>query len=202
VAEEIDRYLASGERSGLRAWVDARTAFDDLEPSRRHDAVALLTFHAAKGREWSAVVVTGVEDGLVPHSSATTAAQVDEEARLLYVALTRAAEHLTITHSAERRGVPTAPSPWLDGIARATAPEPVSGPPPGWTHAPADPLGPLRQWRSGIARVAGVPDAAVCTDAVLRSLATDPPADMGELARRLGISPAAAARLRPLPATG
>ena len=59
--------------------------------------VELLTFHAAKGREWPRVVVTGVETGLVPHRSATTAAERAEEARLLHVACTRAADRLVIT---------------------------------------------------------------------------------------------------------
>ena len=51
--------------------------------------VELLTFHAAKGREWHTVVVTGVETGLVPHRSATTLDAKAEEARLLHVAMTQ-----------------------------------------------------------------------------------------------------------------
>ncbi len=82
VAGEADRFLSSGEPGTFRAWVEARTAFDDLEPTHDGDAVALITFHAAKGREWHGVVITGAEEGLVPHGSATSATQLAEEARL------------------------------------------------------------------------------------------------------------------------
>jgi ribonuclease D len=59
---------------------------------------------------------------------------------------------------------------------------------------------PYREWRAAIARLSGQPEHAVCNDRVLRSLADAPPADIAELARRLGITETAAARLRPLPA--
>ena len=80
VATEADRFLSSGESGTFRAWVEARTAFDDLEPTHDGDAVALITFHAAKGREWHSVVIAGAEDGLVPHGSALSALQLAEEA--------------------------------------------------------------------------------------------------------------------------
>ncbi|HEY5110472.1 MAG TPA: ATP-dependent helicase, partial [Acidimicrobiales bacterium] len=59
----------------------------------RHDpggGVELATFHRAKGLEWEAVAVVGLEEGFVPIVHATTPAALDEERRLLYVALTRA----------------------------------------------------------------------------------------------------------------
>ena len=114
VAEEVDRFLTSQEPGGFRSWVDARTPFDDLDVDDDDGAVSLLTFHGAKGREWPVVVVAGAEDGLIPHSSALSAAQQAEEARLLYVAITRAIDHLVITRAESRRGSPTRPSPWLE----------------------------------------------------------------------------------------
>ena len=57
----------------------------------------------------------------------------------------------------------------------------------------------LREWRSGVSRAAGVADQAICSDRVLRSLLDAPPDNLDALAARLGISPLAAARLRPLP---
>ena len=74
-----------------------RSPFDDLDVDVDDGAVSLLTFHGAKGREWPVVVVAGAEDGLIPHSSALSTAQQAEEARLLYVAITRAVDHLVIT---------------------------------------------------------------------------------------------------------
>lgn len=201
VAEEADRFLTSAEPGTFRQWVEARNAFDDLETAANPDAVALLTFHAAKGREWWGVFVTGAEDALVPHASASSAAQLAEEARLFYVALTRAEQHLVVTHAAARNSRPAEPSRWLDAVA-ATATDDAPAPPPStrpWRSAPADPLAPYREWRHAIARVAGQPDSAVCTDRVLRSLMEEPPTDAAELAARLGITESAAARLRPLP---
>ncbi|MFT3853268.1 MAG: UvrD-helicase domain-containing protein [Ilumatobacteraceae bacterium] len=203
VAEEADRYLVASEPGGFRAWVESRRPFDDLVAPPA-DAVAMLTFHAAKGREWETVVVTGVEDGLVPHGSATNAAQRAEESRLLYVALTRARRQLTITHAEQRNGRPASPSPWLDAVRDAGSVDAPTAPPPtlGVRRAVEDPLAGLREWRRRVARVAGVPEVAVCNERVLRSLHDDPPTDVAALAERLGMSITAAARLRPLPATG
>ena len=66
------------------------------------DGVALATFHRAKGLEWPTVFVVGASEGFVPHAAATSAAALDEERRLLYVALTRAERRLIVTW-AERR---------------------------------------------------------------------------------------------------
>jgi DNA helicase-2/ATP-dependent DNA helicase PcrA len=198
VAEEADRFLSSGEHGAFRGWVERRDPFDDLEPTDSRDAVALLTFHAAKGREWWGVVITGAEEGLVPHGSASSPTQLAEEARLFYVAITRAAQHLLITHSAQRQRKPIAPSRWLQAVTDSTAGDVPVAPPPRARLA-KDPLIPFREWRSAIARVSGQSDEAVCSDRVLRSLAESPPADTADLARRLGITESAAQRLRPLP---
>jgi len=199
VAEAADRFLSSGEPGSFRAWVELRDPFDDIDPIDDREAVALLTFHAAKGREWWGVVITGVEDGLVPHSAASSQAQLAEEARLFYVAITRAAQHVLITHCAQRQQRSAAPSRWLQAVVDSTADDKPAPPPPRPVPTP-DPLAPFREWRAAVARAAGQPEAAVCTDRVLRSLADSPPVDPAELARRLGITATAAARLRPLPA--
>ena len=66
----------------------------------------MLTFHGAKGREWHTVLLVGCETSLVPHRSATTNAARAEEARLLYVAVTRATDEL-IVNWARRRAAAT-----------------------------------------------------------------------------------------------
>ena len=120
VALEADRFLASGEPGTFRSWLEARAPFDDLDDRHTSEAVSVLTFHAAKGREWWGVVVAGAEDGLVPHSSATTPAQLSEEARLFYVALTRARQRLILSHADARtlRGnrMYSIPSRFIDEI--------------------------------------------------------------------------------------
>lgn len=86
------------------------------EPTTDTDGVELLTFHAAKGREFSCVVVAGVEAGLVPHGSATAPEAHAEEARLAYVALTRAADFLYVTSATRRKRRATKPSPFFADI--------------------------------------------------------------------------------------
>lgn len=60
-------------------------------------AVTLSPIHSAKGLEWSHVIVAGCVDGLIPISYADTPASLEEERRLFYVAITRAAQTLTLT---------------------------------------------------------------------------------------------------------
>ena len=179
-------------------WLEARAPFDDLDDRHTSEAVSVLTFHAAKGREWWGVVVAGAEDGLVPHSSATTPAQLAEEARLFYVALTRASTNLLVTHAASRQRRVATPSRWLDAVRRSAEGD-VPVPPPERVVAAPDPMDALREWRASVARVSGLPERSVCSDRMLRSLLEQPPADVTELARRLGITVSSAERLRPLP---
>ena len=89
--------------------------------------VELATFHRAKGLEWEAVSVVGLEDGYVPIVHATTPAALDEERRLLYVALTRAGRILECSWARSRamgsegRPMDRRPSPWLAGMADVVA---------------------------------------------------------------------------------
>ena len=98
------------------------------------DGVTLASVHAAKGLEWPVVFVVGASDGLLPISMAKTPAEVEEERRLFYVALTRAKDLLTVSWSAARtpgaRGS-RKPSRFLDGVlAHPDAPRTTPGPGP------------------------------------------------------------------------
>ena len=63
-----------------------------------------MTVHSAKGLEFPVVFIVGLEDGLFPHSrSATDPAELEEERRLAYVAMTRAERFLYVTHAMKRR---------------------------------------------------------------------------------------------------
>ncbi len=81
---------------------------DDLDrrASEQHapvaEGVTLATLHTAKGLEWDAVFVTGLQEGTLPISFADTAAEVEEERRLLYVGITRARKHLVCSWSQAR----------------------------------------------------------------------------------------------------
>lgn len=66
-------------------------------PGRDEDYLTLSTIHSAKGQEWKAVYVLRAVDGCIPSDLGTgSSAEIDEERRLLYVALTRAKDHLHV----------------------------------------------------------------------------------------------------------
>ena len=74
------------------------------------DAVVLSTIHSAKGLEWDAVFLAGMEDGVLPHSNSE---DIEEERRIAYVGVTRARRLLSLTYAAERYGERARPSPFL-----------------------------------------------------------------------------------------
>ncbi len=85
------------------------------------DGVTLLTLHAAKGLEFPVVFITGLEDGLLPHSrSFSEPDAMAEERRLLYVGMTRAKDHLYLTYAFRRslygESMPGFPSRFLGDI--------------------------------------------------------------------------------------
>ena len=84
------------------------------------EGVTLASLHAAKGLEWDAVFLVGLVDGTLPLVHATTPAQVAEEQRLLYVGVTRARKHLTLSWALARQEGgrrSRARSRFLEGIA-------------------------------------------------------------------------------------
>ncbi len=66
------------------------------------DKLNLMTFHSAKGLEFPAVFLVGLEDQLIPHAKSQTKEGIEEERRLLYVAITRAMETLCLSMSRKR----------------------------------------------------------------------------------------------------
>jgi DNA helicase-2/ATP-dependent DNA helicase PcrA len=75
----------------------------DNQAQAGQDAVQLMTVHAAKGLEFDAVFITGLEEGLFPHENAMADHDgLEEERRLMYVAITRARKRLYLTHAQTR----------------------------------------------------------------------------------------------------
>ncbi len=114
----------------LRSFTDdlMARAKDQHEPSLR--TVTLATLHAAKGLEWDHVHLVGMSEGLLPISYATTFDAIDEERRLAYVGVTRAARTLSVSWAQTSGGRPRQRSRFLQEIgtdiadardARATA---------------------------------------------------------------------------------
>ena len=176
------------------AELDERVAYQ-VEPDKA--GVELATIHAAKGLEWDAVFLVGVAEGLLPISYAKTAAAREEERRLLYVAITRARDLLTVSwarsRGADGRGKRKR-SHLLDGIwpeeARVGAPKKTAR---ASTRAlnqafeeEASPqaielFGRLKAWRLEVSRQAGVPPFAVFTDQTLRDIAQAMPKNTTQL---------------------
>jgi DNA helicase-2/ATP-dependent DNA helicase PcrA len=105
--DALDRLL---EETALVADQDAYDASDDR--------VTLITLHAAKGLEFDVVFISGLEEGVFPHSRALEdGRQMEEERRLAYVGLTRARHRLYLTHATQRatwgRGGFSVPSRFL-----------------------------------------------------------------------------------------
>jgi DNA helicase-2/ATP-dependent DNA helicase PcrA len=73
---------------------------DELKDKEEQDAVRLMTIHSAKGLEFPIVFITGLEEGLFPHERLDdTGIDQEEERRLFYVAITRAAKKLFLTYA-------------------------------------------------------------------------------------------------------
>jgi DNA helicase-2/ATP-dependent DNA helicase PcrA len=90
----------------LAGFVDRLSLLSDTdeEQGSRNAQVWLMTLHAAKGLEFSMVVIAGMEEGLFPHArSAEDDDELEEERRLCYVGMTRAQSQLVLTSAARRR---------------------------------------------------------------------------------------------------
>lgn len=204
---------------------DAQVPFvvrDGDQEAQPDDAVTLSTMHSAKGLEWESVAVVGLSEGLMPFALADTQAEVAEEKRLLYVALTRAKTNLRISwaiggapgrghrgpsrflrqaglagaaepHVAGRRARPgrksrTLPACYVCGQAMSEAVEIKLG-----RHTRCestldeDLFEALRQWRTNQAQSQSVPAFVIFTDATLRALAEQQPAQRAQLTKIPGI---------------
>ena len=75
---------------------------DNLETGENADAVHLMTIHAAKGLEFDHVYIVGLEEGLFPSMLSAEEENIEEERRLLYVAITRAKEYCSISFARYR----------------------------------------------------------------------------------------------------
>lgn len=97
---------------------------DDIEDDTGKGKVNLMTIHAAKGLEFRVVFLAGVEEGILPHARSLeeNEANLSEERRLFYVALTRAKEKIYITSCKKRRLLRDIqemnPSPFLEEIPK------------------------------------------------------------------------------------
>jgi DNA helicase-2/ATP-dependent DNA helicase PcrA len=175
--------------SWLRAALSAPAAIGPV--------VTLSTVHRVKGQEWPMVVVTGVDEGLLPHDLARTEAEVEEERRVMHVAITRASEIAVVVADRER------PSPFVAELSGSRPHVPIRTPAPvGVTDRPrvaakagsavdvdATVWEALRAWRREVATRTKVPAYVVLSDADLRGVAERMPRTMTELRQCRGFGP-------------
>src|SRR5437762_3240417 len=133
--QNIDELLNSAREfadanssAALTDYLDSLTLMTDLDRYESEKGVTLMTLHAAKGLEFKVVFLTGMEEGILPHSqSRDETDDIEEERRLCYVGMTRAREQLYCIHSLERRlhgqFREQSPSPFLDEIPQAVREE-------------------------------------------------------------------------------
>src|SRR5437870_6126807 len=100
VAQE---YQAASDEPSLSNFLQEISLFADQDALRGEQSlVTLMTLHNAKGLEFRAVFMIGMEEGIFPHSRSIEEAMLEEERRLAYVGMTRARERLTLTHASQR----------------------------------------------------------------------------------------------------
>jgi len=96
-------YQESAERPSLSEFLQQISLFSDQDAiEEERSLVTLMTLHNAKGLEFRAVFLIGMEEGVFPHSRSIEEQGLEEERRLCYVGLTRAQERLVLTHAAAR----------------------------------------------------------------------------------------------------
>jgi DNA helicase-2/ATP-dependent DNA helicase PcrA len=119
------RALLARAEVPMGEWLEAAALGEGIGPADA-EAACLSSVHRAKGREWRLTIAVGLEEGLIPHHRATDPthddpdAALEEELRVLYVALTRARERLVLSTCQYRnrgqRRERRRPSRWLDAL--------------------------------------------------------------------------------------
>jgi DNA helicase-2/ATP-dependent DNA helicase PcrA len=162
--EETDTLANPAEADPLASFLaHASLEAGEHQAGEGQEAVQLMTVHAAKGLEFDVVFITGLEQGLFPHDNAAQERDgLEEERRLMYVAVTRARKRLYLTlaqtrmlHGQTRYCVPSAfldelPEELLRKVGHApafaakSAPYPVKEPATGYASAAEPPAGGLR----------------------------------------------------------
>lgn len=187
----------AAERRGatMREFVEHLVDRASAQHAPAVEGVTLTTMHAAKGLEWDAVFIVGLSEGLVPISMAETDEQVSEERRLLYVAITRAREHLTMSYAMSRkeggrkhRKRTRFLDSWWPEIRQPIQRRPSTS--SKLADLDVETLRlfeSLKAWRYAVAQEVSKPAFTVLIDSSLVQIATERPGTLAELARVNGI---------------
>ncbi|MBV8078824.1 MAG: ATP-dependent DNA helicase UvrD2 [Actinobacteria bacterium] len=178
LAEEFD----DGARTCAEFVVELRRRFDPGGESAR--GVHLLTYHRAKGLEFDAVFLPRLDAGEMPWKLARSPAEIAEERRLLYVGMTRARVHLSL--SCSRR-----PSAFLAELGVGAQPH---AKPASRVRDSSPAAESLRRWRLERARSEGVPAYVIFPDRTIDEILARKPGSESELAAIHGLGPARLSR--------
>ncbi len=118
--------LEQNSQISLSHFLSSTTLDKDRTPQRnlaqKEDKVNLMTFHSAKGLEFTACYLVGLEDHIIPHEKSLALTGLEEERRLMYVAITRAKQFLTLSMAKKRKKmgkeISTSPSRFLFEIPK------------------------------------------------------------------------------------
>jgi DNA helicase-2/ATP-dependent DNA helicase PcrA len=195
LADDFDAaaHTATGEASSMRDFVEHLAERAASQHAPAVDGVTLTTMHAAKGLEWDAVFIAGLSEGLMPISLAETDDALEEERRLLYVAVTRAREHLALSFArsrneggrASRKRTRFLEKWWPD--ARPPRQQRVSASAADLTATELELFERLKAWRLEHAKASDRPAFTVLVDSSLAAIARERPATLRELGAIHGI---------------
>lgn len=104
LANNLDRYSEENPQGDLSGFLEEVALITDIDNYNSEvDAVTLMTIHSAKGLEFPIVFIVGMEEGIFPsYQSMYSPAEIEEERRLAYVAITRAMQRLYLTNAKTR----------------------------------------------------------------------------------------------------
>jgi ATP-dependent DNA helicase UvrD/PcrA len=191
IPEGLGEYETTRQQD-LRRFVDLAAEFDDGERTvaqffaelearfgegSEQSGVHLLTLHRAKGLEFDAVFLPRLEERELPVRQARSAGEVAEERRLLYVGITRAKRHLTLSWAAK-------PSPFLRelGLVEAATPTRI-------VELDDPRYAALKRWRLERALSDDTPAFIVFHNSTLAEIVKRSPRTLGELAAVPGVGP-------------
>ena len=185
----------AGGEATMRDYVEQLAERAQAQHAPSVEGVMLSSMHAAKGLEWDAVFIIGCSEGLLPISLAETEEAIEEERRLLYVAITRAREHLALSFARSRKSGGKATrsrtrfleQQWPDVRPGRVARQAVSA---ALADLGADDLRlfeALKAWRLETATADSKPAFTVLVDTSLVAIARNRPATLGDLARVHGV---------------
>jgi DNA helicase-2/ATP-dependent DNA helicase PcrA len=114
-------YVERSEEPNLSTFLQEISLVSDQDTIQEEQSlVTLMTLHNAKGLEFGAVFMIGMEEGIFPHIRSIEEQGIEEERRLAYVGMTRAKERLTLTHASNRslwgRRAHNLPSRFIDEL--------------------------------------------------------------------------------------